>query len=60
MSSKCVDSILEVERVVSILEVERPFSILECEVVIPVITFIFLVDQDSNFLVDADSNFLGS
>lgn len=60
MSSKCVDSILEVERVVSILEVERPFSILECEVVIPVITFVFLVDADDNFLIGPDDNFLGN
>lgn len=43
----------------STLTVEATTSILECEVVVPDITFIFLIDQDDNFLIDPDDNFLG-
>ncbi len=48
MSSECVESILEVERVE---------SILECEVVPP--AFFLFVDDDDNFFVDDDGNFFG-
>ena len=55
----CATSTLTVEKAESILTVERAWSILECEVVLPDITFFFLVDQDDNFLIDQDDNFLG-
>jgi hypothetical protein len=56
----CASSVLTVEKAGSVLDVEPVFCLLECEVVIPDITFTFLVGPDDNFLVGPDDNFLGN